>query len=874
SMKVDGTDLQQHTNHKGWDAVTPSMHDGRIVYQQGADLRLLDVRSGEDRLVDIRLPSDFEQRRERWVKDAPKWITAAHPSPDGKRVALTARGMVFIATHGPGRLVQVTRESGVRYRHARFLPDGKTLLAVEFCTLPADGIGEERSLSSDADVFRGAPSPSPDGRRFAWKDKEHRIWIRNIEDGTATMIHEARVSWNLDDPDLRWSPDGRWLAFVDWADNQHVQVLLYGVESKTLDVLTSDRTDSYSPAFSPDGKWLYFISDRHFDSVVRHPWGSRQPDPFFDHTGRIYALSLKSGERFPFQEPDELVEDDKGDGKEKKDKKDGKPGEEGGKKDDGEKKEDKEEKKESPFLDLEPITIDREGLQDRLFVVPVPPGNYERLWCGEKHLYWIRREVTPKRTRDLVAAPIADEDVKVETVMAGIASWEPTMDGKSVMIRKGPSVHIVPANGKPAGKPDKTAVDLSKWIFTVNPVVEWRQVFHEAWRMHRDFYWDKNMHGVDWSAMREKYLPLVDRVTNRGELSDLIGQMLSETSTLHTFVYGGDNREGDDKVDVGSLGVEWDYDAAANVWSIARIYRGDPDYPSERSPLSRPDLGVGAGDIVESVNGVPFTGPDAPGVHLRGKAGLQVRLRIRDAETRKSRDVIAKPLAARAAGNLRYTDWEVRTRESVDTLGDEQIGYVHLRAMGAGDIAAWTRQYYPVFRRKGLILDVRHNRGGNIDSWLLGKLMRKAWYFWSPRKGPTYANMQYAYRGHIIVLCNERTGSDGESFAEGIRRLELGPILGTRTWGGGIWLSSRPWLLDRGFATASETAVYGPEGKWLIEGTGLTPDIIVDNPPRVTFLGKDTQLEAAVDYLRKKIAEDPRDIPPAPPRPDKSFDNK
>jgi tricorn protease len=234
--------------------------------------------------------------------------------------------------------------------------------------------------------------------------------------------------------------------------------------------------------------------------------------------------------------------------------------------------------------------------------------------------------------------------------------------------------------------------------------------------------------------------------------------------------------------------------------------------------------------------------------------------------------VIVKPISASAEGNLRYDEWEVQRRQQVEGAGKGDIGYLHLRAMGGNNYSEWVRNFYPVFDRKGLIIDVRHNRGGNIDSWILEKLMRKAWFYWKGRVGKPTWNMQFAFRGHMVVLCNERTASDGEAFAEGFRRLGLGKVIGTRTWGGEIWLSYNNRLVDKGMASAAQTGVYGPEGKWLIEGHGVDPDIVVDNLPHQTFNGNDAQLDAAIKYLLDKIKNEPVDVPPPPPFPDKSFD--
>ena len=358
-------------------------------------------------------------------------------------------------------------------------------------------------------------------------------------------------------------------------------------------------------------------------------------------------------------------------------------------------------------------------------------------------------------------------------------------------------------------------------------------------------------------------------MTTRAELSELIGRAVGELSALHTSVRGGDHRQGPDDVDVASLGARLARDAEAGGYRIDHIYRSDPDYPDERSPLADPDLGVAAGDLILAINGVDALSVPHAGALLRNQAGRQVRLRVRSGATGQERDLIAVPAAGERS--LRYRDWEYSRRLVVEERGDKRIGYVHLRAMGGRDLTAWYRQFYPVFNRQGLILDVRHNSGGNIDSILLEKLLRRAWFYWKGRVEEPYWNMQYAFRGHMVVLCNERTASDGEAFAEGFRRLGLGQVIGTRTWGGEIWLSSANRLSDGGIARAPMCGVYGPEGEWLIEQHGVEPDIVVDNLPHATFEGRDAQLEAAVDHLLAAIESDPRAVPEPPPYPDLSF---
>jgi len=849
SMAPDGSDLQQHTRHVGWDVLSPALDAGRIVYQLGSDLRLQDLDSGDNHVVPITLDSDLDQTREHWIDEPMDWVTSVHLAPDGGRIALTARGKVFVAPVKQGRLVDATPEPGVRHRDARFMPDGKSLLSladasgeVELWTRPADGVGEATRLTDDGDVLRWEALPSPDGKRIAHRDKNQRLWIYDVGTGENREIDHSEID---DLSGLTWSADSRFLAYVARADNMFATVRIWSAKTGKVSTVTTDRFDSYDPAFSRDGKWLYLLSDRNLDSMVGSPWGNYQPEPFLAKKTLLYQIALKPGERSPFAPDDELHAAES--------------------KNDDEDKDDKKPKKKDKPAD---VTIDFDGIAARLTQLPVPAGDLFGLSVNDDTLFWLERGLDERKVA-LRALKIGNDKPDIQTVAEDVRGYELSADGKKILLRKRDRLYVVKAKAAKADL-DKAQVDLSAWRLSVIPRDEWRQMFEEAWRLERDYFYDRGMHGVDWPAMREKYRPLVDRVTSRAELSDLLGQMVSELSALHIFVRGGDLREGPDEIETASLGARLSRDDDAGGYRVEHVYQADPDEVERQSPLARPGVEVADGDVIETINAIPTLSVDDPAKLLRNQAGQQTRLRVRRGED--SRDVIAVPMTLRDEADLRYHEWEYTRRLETDRLGNGDIGYVHLRAMGGDNFTEWAKGYYPVFTRKGLIIDVRHNRGGNIDSWILNRLIRKVWFDWSQRVGhPPSWNMQYAFRGHLVVLCDAWTASDGEAFSEGFRRLGLGPVIGTRTWGGEIWLSSSNFLVDRGIATAAEYGVYGPEGEWLIEGRGVEPDILVDNLPHATFGGQDAQLEAAVRYLQRKIEEEPVEFPEPPPYPDKSL---
>ncbi len=883
SMDPNGHDVKQHTHHSGFDVQSASLSIGRIAYQCGADLWLLDLNANQDAIIPITLVSDFDQLRDHWVKKPLEYLSMAHIAPDGSAAVFTARGEVFtLPAAASGRIVKVAGNSGVRYRDARYMPDGKTILAIstetgetEFWSYPANGEGKPEQLTHNASVLRWDGVPSPDGHWLAHRNKNQELWVFDLKAKTDKKIAQ---SMNGDFDSLTWSPDSQWLAFEENADNTFTQIKVLNVNTGAMQALTSDRYNSGSPTWSSDGKWLYFLSDRMLTTVIHSPWGPRQPDPYFDHSMKVYELALTAGLRSPFAPVDELHPEQPAKPEEAKPDKgsnDKTKKEAGDKKAAEEKKAEEEKKKEEGKKPIPPVNIDFTDIASRLNEIPVPSGNYSALQATDKRLCWLDRTDGPQPKRNLQCVDIANKGDAPETVWADVKAYEISSNRKKMLVWKGEDFYILDGEAKAATVADaktlaKAKIEMARWEILTNPRAEFHEMFLDAWRLERDYFYDRNMHGLDWPAIRDRYLPLVDRVSDRNELNDVIAQMVSELSALHIFVFGGDARKPADQIDLASLGAVLRRDEKAGGYVVEHIYAHDPDLPNLAPPFARPDSLVHEGEVIVSLDGEGVLNVPDERELLRGKAGRKVMLRVKNSKG-DIRDVLVTPVTDEADRNLRYDEWEYTRRLKVDTGSQGHIGYVHLRAMGAGDIEQWVRDFYPVFDRQGLIIDVRHNGGGNIDSWILGKLLRKAWFYWQPRIGNPYWNMQYAFRGHVVVLCDEHTGSDGEAFTEGIRRLDIGKIIGTRTWGGEIWLSASNILADHGIATAAEFGVYGPEGKWLIEGYGVDPDIVVDNLPHATFTGSDAQLDAAVKYLEEEIQKDPRPVLKAPAYPVKSF---
>ncbi|OGD21711.1 MAG: hypothetical protein A2Y70_03645, partial [Candidatus Aminicenantes bacterium RBG_13_64_14] len=719
SMDLKGGGLKQHTFHKGYDASSPSLHDGRVAYQLVADIHVFDIASGKDTGLAITLPSDFDQMRERWVTKPLDYLTAAHVSPAGDCVVLVSRGHVFVAPVGDGRWVRVSRKDGVRARAARFLGDGKSLMVLsdetgewEFHRFAADGLGAPEQLTTGAKVLRFDGIPSPDGKWIAFADKDYQLWLFNVGKKALTRMAVSAISMF---ENLAWSPDSRWLAYVQGASNGFSQVVLLEAESGRTTELTNDRVDSYNPAWSPDGKWLYFLSDRYFRSVVGSPWGARQPEPYFDKTTKIYAMALTAKETFPFAPTTELQDEAK-DTKEEKGAKEP-PAKAGA-------------PAEKPAA-APKVIIELAGIENRVFEVPLPASVYGGLVVGDKALFFIDAESTAAGKPKLQAVEIKNRNVQAKTVLEDVRNFELSADGKKIFVRKGGDFYVIDAGtAQPTQQTlAERRVDLSRWTFSIDPREEWRQMFVDAWRMERDYFYDRNLHNVDYQGLLERHRPFVDRVSDRAELNDLLAHLVGELSALHTFVRGGDLRQSTDSVAPGSLGARLVRDEARGGYRIDHIYRADPEYPEGLSPLGKPMSAIREGEIIATVNGVSALSIPDPAILLRNTAGQQVLLEVKPAAGGAARKEIVFPITPGAESDLRYAEWEYTRRLEVEMAGKSEIGYVHLRAMGGANYTEWVKNFYPVFDRKGLIIDVRHNRGGNIDSWILEKLLRRAWFY-------------------------------------------------------------------------------------------------------------------------------------------------
>lgn len=859
SMNSSGKDLQQQTFSKGWDLQTPNLQNGRVVYQKGADICLYDIATNQEKVLPITLRSDFDQRKPRWIKNPSGSISYADISPNGNYAALISRGRVFVSPAKSDRWIEPRKQDGIRHREVHFIDDKNIAVLsdksgeFEIWKMSADGSDSARQVTHGTKTLITNFTVSPDAKWVAFVDKNAVMRLADMHNGNILFTFDSSYAGI---GDINWSPDGKYFTFTNGIANLNSQLWLFELQKKKLRAITTSRLDSYGAAWSKDSKWLYFLSDRNLKTRVGGPWGSRAPEPYYTETTNIYAMALDSAAKFPFVMDDSWLTDSlwmekKAEVAEKKPK-------------------GKAKKTKEVIVDKE---VDWDRVTDELYQVPVKSGNYGGLWVADGYLYWLDRGEEGSLEGATLQSLKIEAAKKYEPIEAAkkVESVQLSADKKKILLNfQNNLLAIAEANGQKV-EYDKSRLSLDNWSYVLDPVQDWKQIFHDAWLLMRDYFYDRDMHQVDWLAVRQQYEALVERVTDRWELDDLISQMVGELSALHTFVGGGDKRHSPDQMPMGFLGARTE--RVANGEKIVHIYRSDADYPDFRSPLATRGSAIREADVITMIDNIPLKEVGSIQALLLNKVGRAVKLTLTNAKGVSYAEVI-KPCAGYVDKLLRYNEWELNNREKVDAMSSNDIGYVHLKAMGSDDMDDFVKQYYPVFNRSGLIIDVRNNNGGNIDSWVLEKLMRKAWMYWQGRAGKPYWNMQYAFRGHMVILCDQQTASDGEAVSEGFRRLGLGKVIGMRTWGGEIWLTGSNRLVDNGVATAAEFGVYGPEGKWLIEGEGVVPDIEVDNLPFETYKGKDAQLEYAIKYLQEQIKEKPVPVPPPPPHPNKAFKYK
>lgn len=843
-----------------WPSIGPGPDGGgEVVFEQAGKLKALDLVTHQVRTVDVRVPGARPQLRARPV-DVTELATNASPSPSAKRVLLEARGDVWTvpAKHGSPR--NLTRTSGAAERDPAWSPDGESIVyfsdasgEYELYVRAADGGDEPRRLTEEADRFLSRPTWAPDSKRIAFWDLSGTLRVHELATGE-TVAADTDPWPSFPPPRVSWSSDSRWIAYTRGGDAQLTSIWLYDVREGETHQVTSGRFLDTWPTFDRKGDFLYFASLRDFTQPAYEDVGTTFVYTSID---RLYVVPLRRDVESPLApKSDEEGEDEENGEEEEPGKKDG---EEKGK--DGDEKESDEPAK--------PVHIDVEGFEARAVLLPVPRGSFTDLAVTHEHkLVYTRRPPSGSEAKgsiEIFYPGAEDEDKRVQTVLAEADSFRISADGKKLLVRKDKEHALI--DPQPEQKWE-AKVPIINLIATIDPRAEWRQIFHEAWRLQRDFFYDPGMHGVDWPAVREQYAAMLADCASRQDVGYVIAEMISELNVGHAYYRGGGDAENVPEMSVGLPGA--DFELADGAYRFAKIYRGASWDADARGPLGEPGLEIEEGDYLLAVNGAPVDAAKSPWAAFQGLGDQVVTLTASD---RPRLDDSARQVVVKLTSNeypLRLRAWVEANRRRVEERSGGRIGYIYVPNTGIDGQNELFRQFYGQTAKQALIIDERWNGGGQIPTRFVELLDRPPANWWAARDGHDWPWPPDAHFGPKAMLINGLAGSGGDYFPYWFRARGLGPLIGTRTWGGLVGISGNPQLIDGAVMTVPTFAFYEKDGTWGIEGHGVDPDIEVVDDPSQMVGGRDVQLDAAIDYLLAELERAPFHKPDRPPYPDRS----
>ncbi len=868
--------------NKGMDYKSASAGPDAIVLEQFGAIQLFEWKSGKVTPVNITVQGDFPELRERWVRVGQR-LASAGISPTGARAVFEARGEIVTVPAEKGDARNVTNTTSVVERDPAWSPDGKTI--AYFCDesgeyqlhlAPQDGLGEVVKIAlEDKPTFYAAPVWSPDSKKIAYRDARLQLWYVDVESKKPVKVDKERFGTGIAGMAPAWSPDSKWLAYPKRGSNYLGAIQLYSLESTQATQVTDGMSDASHPVFDGGGKYLYFTASTDSGASLQPDVGAVART----QTRSIYLAVLNKEEPSPFlpESDEEKAAEEKKAEAAKSDAP--KPAE--AKSDEPKPEAPKPAAPKPAAPKPVEVKIDLDNILQRVLAVPMPPRRYLSLQAGKAGTLIAVEAPAPGAAPPSPGGPppgatVHRFDVKqrrADVVLSGVANFQMAHNGEKYLVRQGPNWRIAtlrpmapagaptPPAAPPAGGPSLRTADLE---VKADPRAEWKQIYHDAWRIQREFFYDPGLHGLDLPAMIKRYEPYLGALVSRRDLNYVMADMMGEISVGHLGVGGGDQPEVR-RVQTGLLGA--DYEVANGRYRFARIYSGENWNPQMRAPLTAPGVNVNVGDYLLAVNGRDV--PSAANLYsfFEGTAGKQTRLRVGpNANGDGARDVTVVPVPNDQG--LRNLAWIEENRRKVDQMTNGRVAYVYMPDTAFGGNTAFNRYFYAQVGKEAAIIDERYNGGGLLATDIAEMLTRKHMSSVATRDGEDEVQPQGAIFGPKVMIINESAGSGGDAMPWYFRRAGAGKLVGKRTWGGLVGRAGAPRLLDGGFVSSPSSAVWDPAtSKWIAENVGVEPDVEVEQDPELVRQGKDPQLEKAVELVMAELAKKPSAKPKRPTYP-------
>ncbi|MDP4266204.1 MAG: PDZ domain-containing protein [Bacteroidota bacterium] len=844
SYNTKTKETKKLTNFTEYDIKFPSLGDNEIVFENGGYIYVYDINSAKADKVSIIISDDNLYGGKEELKDASKNIESSAISPDGKRVAFIARGDLYTVPAKTGITKNLTKTSGVHERNADWSPDGRYLAYIsdetgedEIYIRENDWNSKSIQLTNGDKNYKYSIRWSPDSKKIMWSDKMMRLQFVDIDSKKVTLVDKTIDG---EYSDYQWSPDSKWIAFPRPDRSAQTKIYLYELATGTKTAVTDGWYGSGSPSFSRDGKYLFFTSNRDFNPI--YSW-TEWNHAYVDMT-KIYLVTLSKDTQSPFQPIDDEV------AVKKEEKKDNSAKDKVRK--------EKEVKKES---DEVTVKVDLDGITGRIIGLPVEASSYWSLQPLGDGIYYMKGGFKDSKA----SIKYYDLKDKKETVIGQINGFDISSDGKKMLVANDGKYFVtdVPKTSLEL----KDAIDLSGMKTNVDLRLEWAQIYNESWRQMRDFFYDPNMHGVNWESMKKKYEPLIPYVNNRSDLTYIIGELIGELNVGHAYVGDGD-RTLPEKINMGLLGAELSKEKSG-YYKISKILKGENWTGNCRSPLTEVGVNVKEGDYIIAVNGMPTNKMVDINKAFVNTAGKQVELTVNSSESENgSRKVIVIPINDES--ELYYYNWVQNNIKKVDEASNGQIGYIHIPNMLTEGLNEFVKHFYPQLNKKALIIDDRGNGGGNVSPMIIERLNRELTLMGMGRNTAPHQSPDMNI-GPKVCLIDHYSASDGDLFPYRFKYLKIGKVIGVRSWGGVVGIRGSLPFIDGGSLTKPEFAHYAADGKdWIIEGHGVDPDIVVDNDPAKEYAGEDEQLNKGIQVLMEELKNKKVELPGIPPFPNKS----